>query len=162
LQAQAPQTYVRINQQQPLSTADVKALAKAGITDDVIINQLASTHSGFRLSPADIIDLRNSGVSDKVINYMISTANDPTAIVSGVPAPLVVVSDGPPPPPVETTTVVQPGPDYVWISGDWVWNGRWVWVGGHWAQAPHAHAAWVAGYWVKGPHGWYKTEGYWR
>jgi uncharacterized protein YcfJ len=162
LQAQAPQTYVRVSQQQPLSTADVKALAKAGIAEDVIINQLASTHSGFHLGSADIIDLRDSGVSDKVVNYMISTANDPTAIVSGAPAPVVFVNDTPPPPQVETITVVQPGPDFVWIQGEWVWNDRWVWVGGHWARAPHPHGTWVAGYWVKGPHGWYKTEGYWR
>jgi len=154
LQAQAPQTYVRVSQQQPLSTADVKALAKAGIAEDVIINQLASTHSGFRLGSADIIDLRDSGVSDKVINYMISTA-------SGLPTP-VMVADDPPPIPAETITVVPPGPDYVWIQGEWVWSGRWVWVGGHWASPPHPHGTWVAGYWVKGPHGWYKTEGYWR
>ena len=162
LQAQAPQTYVRVSQQQPLSTADVKALAKAGIAEDVIINQLASTHSGFRLGTADIIDLRDSGVSEKVINYMISTANDPTAVVSGMPAPVMVVNDGPPPIPAETVTVVQPGPDYIWIQGEWVWNGRWVWVGGHWASPPRPHGTWVAGYWVKGPNGWYKTEGYWR
>jgi hypothetical protein len=162
LQAQAPQTYVRVTQQQPLSIPDVKALAKAGIAEDVIINQLASTHSGFRLSSADIIDLRNSGVGDRVINYMISTANEPTAVVSVLPTPLVVGSDGPPPPPVESTTVVQPGPDYVWIAGDWVWDGRWVWVGGHWTRVPHARAVWVSGYWVQGPHGWFKTEGYWR
>jgi hypothetical protein len=163
LQSQAPDTYVRVNQQQPLSIADVKALAKAGIAEDVIINQIASTHSGFRLSSTDIIDLRDSGVSDKVINYMISTVGDPSAIVSGAPN-VVVVADAPPPPPVpaETITVVQPGPGYIWVGGDWVWSGRWVWVGGHWAYPPHPHGAWVSGYWVKGPHGWYKTEGYWR
>jgi len=162
LQAQAPQTYVRVSQQQPLSIADVKALAKAGIAEDVIINQLASTHSGFRLSTSDIIDLRDSGVSEKVVNYMISTANDLTTVVSGAPAPVVVVNDTPPPPQEETVPVVGPGPDYIWIHGEWVWNGRWIWVGGHWDHPPRPHVTWVAGYWVKGPHGWYKTEGYWR
>jgi hypothetical protein len=100
-------------------------------------------------------------VSTNVINYMINTANDPSAIVYGLPAPVVVV-DGPPPAQVEIVPVDRPGPDYVWISGDWVWEGRWVWVGGHWTRSPHPHGTWVAGYWVKGPHGWYKTEGYWR
>ena len=38
LRAQAPQTYVRIEQGQPLSVADVKALAQARLSDDVIIN----------------------------------------------------------------------------------------------------------------------------
>jgi outer membrane lipoprotein SlyB len=161
LQSQAPETYVRVSQQQPLTTADIKALVKAGVSEDVVINQISSTHTGFRLSSADIIDLRDAGVSDKIINYMINTATDPAAIVSGSPA-AVVVNDAPPPAPVETITLAQPGPDYIWVGGEWVWNGRWVWVGGHWAYPPHAHGVWVSGYWVKGPHGWYRTEGYWR
>jgi hypothetical protein len=131
------------------------------VSEDVVINQISSTHTGFRLSSADIIDLRDAGVSDKIINYMINTATDPTAIVSGSPA-AVVVTDTPPPAPAETITLAQPGPDYIWVGGEWVWNGRWVWVGGHWAYPPHPHGVWVPGYWVKGPHGWYRTEGYWR
>jgi outer membrane lipoprotein SlyB len=161
LQAQAPQTYVRVTQQQPLTVADVKAMVRAGIAEDVVINQIASTHTGFRLSSADIIDLRDSGVSDKIVNYMINTATDPSAIVSGTPT-VVVVNDAPPAPLGETIVVAAPGPDYVWVRGDWVWNGRWVWVGGHWACPPHPHGEWIPGYWVKGPHGWYRTEGYWR
>ena len=163
LQAQAPATYVRVTQQQPLSVTDVKALAKAGISDDVIISQLVSTHTGFRLSSDAIIDLRNAGVSDRVVNFMISTASDPTAIVSGTTPVVVVANDGPPAPLAETIVVPAPSPDYIWIRGDWVWSeGRWIWVGGHWANPPHAHGVWVPGYWVKGPQGWYRTEGYWR
>ena len=37
LRAQAPQTYVRVVQGQALGIADVKAMAKAGVSDDVII-----------------------------------------------------------------------------------------------------------------------------
>jgi outer membrane lipoprotein SlyB len=161
LQAQAPQTYVRVSQQQPLTTADIKAMVKAGISEDVIINQIASTHTGFRLSSADIIDLRDSGVTDKVIDYMINTATDPNAIVSGTPN-VVVVNTAPPPPPAETVVVAAPGPDYVWVGGEWVWNGGWVWVAGHWTYPPHPHGVWVSGYWVRGPHGWYRSGGYWR
>ena len=40
LRAQAPQTYARVDQGQPLSVADVKSLAKAGISEDVIISQI--------------------------------------------------------------------------------------------------------------------------
>jgi hypothetical protein len=160
LQAQAPATYVRVSQQQPLAIPDVKALARAGVSEDVIISQLASTHSGFRLSSGDIIDLRNSGVTDKVINFMIGTANDPNTIVAGS-STVAVVTDGPPAPPIENVAV-PPAPGYIWIGGNWVWNGRWVWVGGHWAYPPHPNVVWVPGYWVRGPHGWYRTEGYWR
>src|SRR5882724_6323187 len=73
LRAQAPQTYERAVQGTPLSLADVKALAKAGISEDVMINQIKNSRTVFHLTSADIIDLRDSGVSDKVINYMIST-----------------------------------------------------------------------------------------
>src|SRR6266404_739654 len=75
LQAQAPQTYARIDQGQPLGLADIKAMAKSGIGDDVIISQIRATHSAYRLSASDIIDLNNSGVRQKVIDYMINTAN---------------------------------------------------------------------------------------
>jgi len=159
LQEEYPATYVRVSQQQPLTMADVKAMAKAGISGDVIINQIVSTHTGFHLSPADIIDLRDSGVSDKVVNFMISTASDVTAIPSD--STTVVVADAPPPP-ADDVMVAAPGPDYVWVGGEWIWNGRWVWVGGHWAYPPHPHVVWVPGYWVRGPHGWYRTTGYWR
>lgn len=159
LQAEAPATYVRVNQQQPLTMADVKAMAKAGISEDVIINQINTTHTGFHLTSADIIDLRDSGVSDKVVNFMISTGNDPGAIPSGSTAVTVETA---PPPPAEDVMIAAPGPDYVWVGGEWVWSGRWVWVGGHWAYPPHPHVVWVPGVWVSGPHGWYRTPGYWR
>lgn len=161
LRAEAPQTYVKVDEGQPLSIADVKALAKAGINEDVIINQLKNSHTIYHLSTADIIDLRDSGVSDKVINFMINTptlwGGTDTATSPGT----VVVQQAPPPPPVETV-VVAPGPDYVWIGGDWVWNGRWVWVAGHWGYPPRHNVVWVGGYWTHGPHGYYHHPGHWR
>ncbi len=160
-----PPAYAQFSQQQPLSTLsinDIKALARAGITEDTIISQIITTHSGFRLSSTDIIALRDAGASDKVIHFMISTASDPEAVVSGVPTVTVVVDDRPPAPLVEAIPATPPAPGYVWIGGDWVWNDRWVWVDGHWAKPPHPHSVWITGDWVKGPHGWYRTEGYWK
>ena len=163
LRQQAPQTYVRVDQGQPLSVADVKALARSGGNDDVIISQIRNSHTVYHLSAADIIDLRDAGVSNPVIDFMINT---PGAIgaTSGVYAPqtsTVVVAEPPPPVPVETV-VVAPGPDYIWIDGEWVWNGRWFWVGGHWGYPPYPHAVWVRGYWGRGPHGWSRAPGHWR
>src|SRR5580692_3629481 len=63
LRAEAPQTYVKIDQGLPLEVADVKALARAGVSDDVIISQIQSSRTVYHLSAADIIDLRNSGVT---------------------------------------------------------------------------------------------------
>jgi outer membrane lipoprotein SlyB len=153
LKAQAPQTYARVDQGQPLSVADIKELAKAGIDQEVIINQISSSHTVFHLSSADIIDLRDSGVPDRVVNYMINTASAP---------PSVVVEQAPPPAPVETV-VVAPGPDYMWIDGEWVWQGGgWVWIGGHWGYPPHPHAVWIVGRSWHDRYGWHHEHGYWR
>lgn len=158
LQEQAPQTYTRVDESAPLSIADVKALAKAGINEDVMITQIKNSRTIFHLSAADIIDLRDSGVSDKVINYMINT---PTT-VSATPETQVTAPQPPPPAPVETVTVVSPGPDYVWIDGEWVWNGGWFWVGGHWGYPPHPHAIWIGGRSWHDSHGWHNSRGHWR
>ncbi len=50
---------------------DVMALARAKVSDDVIISQIKASRSYFQLSTQDIIDLANAGVSDKVISAMI-------------------------------------------------------------------------------------------
>ena len=160
LRAQSPQTYVRVDQGQPLAVADVKALARSGISDDVIISQIRNSRTVYHLSAADIIDLRDAGVSNRVIDFMINTPG----IYGATPAPpanTVVVAQPPPPVPVETV-VVAPGPDYIWIDGEWVWNGQWIWVGGHWGYPPYPHAVWVRGYWGRGPHGWSRSPGHWR
>ncbi len=158
LRAQSPQTYARVEQGQPLSLADVKSLAHAGISEDVIISQIKNSHTVFRLSAADIIDLRDAGVTDKVVNYMINTASNVPEAVSS-PAP--VIQYAPPPPPVETV-VVAPGPGYYWVDGEWEWNGGWVWVGGHWAYPPRPGVVWVVGRSWHDSRGWHAERGHWR
>ena len=160
LKAQAPQTYVKVDQGQPLSIEDVKALAKAGISEDVIINQIQNSRTIYHLSAADIIDLRDAGVTDKVVNYMINT---PSTAGAAAPASTVVVQQAPPPPPVETVVVAAPGPDYVWIGGEYEWSGiSWVWIGGHWGYPPHPHAVWIGGRAWHDHYGWHHERGYWR
>ena len=159
LRAQAPQTYVRVQEGQPLTVGDVKAMAAARVSDDVIINQIRSSHTVYHLSSSDIIDLHNSGVSDTVINFMIST---PTQVVNDANVPAGPVVAQAPPAPLVQTVVVSPGPGYVWIGGEWIWNGGWVWRAGYWAYPPYVHAVWVPAYWHRGPHGWYCRPGHWR
>lgn len=155
LKAQAPQTYARVDQGQPLSVADVKALAKAGISEDVICNQIGNSHTVFHLSAADIIDLRDAGVTDKVVNSMINTA-------SAAPPTATVVEQAPPAPPTETV-VVSPGAGYVWINGEYTWNGMaWVWLGGHWIVPPRPGVVWVVGHSWHDRYGWHHEHGYWR
>jgi outer membrane lipoprotein SlyB len=162
LRAQAPETYVKIDQGQPLAVADVRAMAKAGISEDVIISQIQNSHTVYHLSASDIIDLRDSGVTDKVVNYMINTPSTigDTAVASQ-PDP-VVIQQAPPAPPTDTV-IVSPGPDYVWVGGEWAWNGSgWYWVGGHWGYPPHPHAVWVAGRSWHDGYGWHNERGHWR
>ncbi|ADG68388.1 hypothetical protein Plim_2563 [Planctopirus limnophila DSM 3776] len=49
---------------------DVLQMIHAGITDELIISTLADRRGHFQLSPAGIIELRNRGVSDRVIQAM--------------------------------------------------------------------------------------------
>jgi outer membrane lipoprotein SlyB len=163
LQQQAPQTYVRVEQGQPLTTADVKALAKSGVSDDVIISQIRNSHTVYHLGTADIIDLHNSGVNERVIDFMINTPSlvGNTPETATAPQTTTYVTEAPPPPPMETV-VIAPGPDYVWIDGECMWNGGWFWIGGHWGMPPYPHAVWVRGGWERGTHGWHGTRGHWR
>jgi hypothetical protein len=71
---------------QPLGTADVKMLAKSGITDEVIISQIRNSRTVYHLTAAEILDLKDAGVSEKVIDFMINT-------------PSMYRSMRPPPPP---------------------------------------------------------------
>jgi uncharacterized protein YcfJ len=158
--AQPSQTYTTVTQNQPVSLADVKALAKAGVSEDVIISQIQNSRTVYHLIAADIVDLRDSGVTDKVVNYMINT---PAIVGNATPAPAstVVVQQAPPPPPTETV-VVSPGPDYVWIGGEYQWNGfAWVWFGGHWGYPPHMHAVWISGRDWHDRYGWHHDRGHW-
>jgi hypothetical protein len=159
LRAQSPQTYARIDQGQPLVVADVKAMARAGLADEVIISQIRATHTVYRLSAADIIDLRDAGVSQRVIEFMINTG---TGAATATPPQAVVVVAAPPPPPRVETVVVAPGPGYVWVAGDWTWRGSWVWTGGYWAVPPRPGVVWVRASYVRGPRGWHHHPGHWR
>jgi outer membrane lipoprotein SlyB len=71
LEAQNPRTLRKIDHEEDLEVQDIKDMSKAGIKDDVIISQIRATQSQFYLTTADIIDLKNSGVSQRVIDAMI-------------------------------------------------------------------------------------------
>jgi uncharacterized protein YcfJ len=159
LREQAPQTYVRVQQNQPLAVADVKALVQAKVSDDVIISQIRNSHTVYHLSTPDIVDLQNSGVSEKLLDFMVNT---PSTIGETADTSETVVSEAPPVPPEDIVVGVAPGPDYVWVGGAWVWNGRWVWASGHWGYPPHPHAIWVRDNWVRGSQGWRREPGHWR
>ena len=96
LAQQSPQTLVRVDRGQPLGLADIKALSKAGISDELIISQIRASRTMYRLSTAEILDLKDSGVSDHVIDFMVNTPGGwnlpppppPSAFVSSPLPPL--------------------------------------------------------------------------
>jgi hypothetical protein len=69
---QASQTDAAAPQEHNLSLADIKALAKAEVADDIIISEINNTRSTFPLTAQSIIDLNNAGVSEEVIAYMMN------------------------------------------------------------------------------------------
>jgi len=69
---QPSQTSPVAPQEQNLSLAEIKALAKAEVADDIVISEINNTRSTFSLTAQAIIDLKNVGVSEKVIAYMMN------------------------------------------------------------------------------------------
>ena len=120
---EAPDTCHRIQMAQPLTLADVKVMAKLPVPPDVIITTVRNSRTVFHLTANNIIDLKNSGVSDQVIDFLISTPNS-IAGLTPVPEPQTNSTNPPtpPPPPPDETAPPAPGPDYAWVGGDWVWN----------------------------------------
>jgi hypothetical protein len=159
----APETCRRVQMTQPLSLDDVKVMAKLSFSPDIIIAQVRNSHTVYHLTASSIIDLKNFGVSDQVIDFLLST---PSSIAGTTPVPepqldSPAAQTPPPPAPVETPPPA-PSADYVWVDGDWVWNGGWVWVGGHWVYPPYPGAVWFHGGWGRGWGGFRRTRGHWR
>lgn len=89
--------------QPPLSLQDVATLAQQHVSDNIIVSQIRSSGSVYNLTAAQIVWLKENGVSDVVVAEMQATAyRYPRRVYS--PAPVVyqpvVVYEQPPPPPV--------------------------------------------------------------
>lgn len=90
-------------QQARMGIADVIALAQAGHSDQVIINQIRSTRSTFQLAGSDLDMLKNAGVSQAVIAEMQAARAAPTRVIRE-PRPTVIYERGP--------VIVRPAPYY--------------------------------------------------
>jgi surface antigen len=58
-----------------VTTSDVMTLVKSGLSDDVIINHVRANGVAAQLTPNDIIQMHENGVSEKVINAMQQTVS---------------------------------------------------------------------------------------
>jgi hypothetical protein len=83
----------------PLSITEVIQLSNQRVSDDVIIQQMASSGSCYNLTAADIEHLTNNGVSNRVILAMQQRRYPPAGPVVVGPRPVYVVDPYPPPPP---------------------------------------------------------------
>lgn len=67
------------------------------------------------------------------------------------------------PPALAEAVPPAPAPGYLWVRGQWVWNGSgWIWAAGHWAPASSPQPLWIPSHWVRGPYGWYWQPGHWQ
>ena len=57
----------------PLSLADIMSMSKAGLSDAEIIQRVEVTYTVFKLTADDVVRLRNEGVSNGVVTYMLGT-----------------------------------------------------------------------------------------
>ena len=66
----SPRTIDRMDRGEPLTLNDIIKLSQGGVCDEAIIGYLADTRSVYDLSQTQVRRLQNSGVSQRVINYM--------------------------------------------------------------------------------------------
>jgi uncharacterized protein YcfJ len=125
LRAQSQQQQVQDTQ--PLTIDDIISMTRARISDDLIISQIRNSRTIYHLRTADIVALKRTGVSERVIDFMI---NSPAEIRS---AETATIARAPMPPPMVEPVIVAPGPGYFWMGGSWIWfNGGWSWRHGYW------------------------------
>jgi hypothetical protein len=66
-----------------------------------------------------------------------------------------------PPPDRAEIAGAAPGPDHVWVHGNWRWDGRaYAWNPGRW-EAGRSDAIWVQGHWRSISGGWVWVDGRW-
>src|SRR6185503_19844670 len=137
--------------------AEVAKLAQSGLDNDVILGFINHSQVYYNLTAADIVALKNVGVSSQAVTAMLnhdvvlhnqqlaassaamptgsspvttadSSASAAPATSSPAAATTVVVTPPPAPAPQVEIIPVFPGPDYVWTPGWWSWNGgAWIW-----------------------------------
>lgn len=72
--------------QSPLSIPEIVHMSQSGVSEDVIISTIQSSHAVYSLTPTNIVDLHNQGVSDRVIQVMLDSSRRPTTVVRRQPA----------------------------------------------------------------------------
>lgn len=95
----------------PAAVSPVDAViqsVKMGLSENLIIRTLQRENKPANLSPADLVKLKNAGVSENLIGVMLDPASAPAPAAAAAPPP---AAPAPPPPPPEPAPVaVAPPP----------------------------------------------------
>jgi hypothetical protein len=151
--------------------SDILKLAQAKVSDATIIAYIKTTGNSYGLNAAQIIYLRQQGVSEAVITTML---NQPKPGVAPATVPLPTT---PAPQPVPATAYAQPAEPYaeseptvyydyepyyypVYSYGYWAWPVvvSYGW-GGHWYRGWHGGGVWHGGAVVHGGDGGWHSGG---
>ncbi len=88
-------------------------LVKSGMSEDLIIKSLKKTNKAVDLSPADMVKLKQAGVSDNVIGVMLDPTSTPAPAAAAAPPPPAPAPEPPPaaaPPPAPVASAPAPAP----------------------------------------------------
>lgn len=73
IERSSPRTVDRMDRGEPLTINDVIKLSQGGVSDDTIITYIQETKTSYNLSQAQIRRLKDAGVSQRVIQFMIDS-----------------------------------------------------------------------------------------
>jgi hypothetical protein len=116
-----------------VTDGDLIQMARAGISDDVIISTMRSRGTRIDLSPQSIIALRQQGVSDRVVVAAQQMSAGRGYIAGTAPLGPTVVSEVPPPP----TVIVEPA----WPHYHYHHCRPYYWHHHHHHHRPHTHVS---------------------
>ncbi len=105
---------VVVSAQQPLNNDSVIKMVKAGLGDDTIISMVNTQPGIYAVDPDSLVQLKNAGVSDKVLNAMIAknAANSaPPALAPSAPPAANAVPAG-----VDEVAVYYKNKDNQWVE----------------------------------------------
>src|SRR5437762_779466 len=83
----------------PSAVDSVIQSVKAGLSENLIIRTLQRENKPANLTPADLVKLKNAGVSENIIGVMLDPASAPAPAAAAAPAPAPAVALAPAPAP---------------------------------------------------------------
>ena len=69
-----PKTAIRVENNLQLTVPDVVAMIRAGVSNPIIKEQINKSHSIFRLTAADIIQLKEGGANEDLLDFIIQSS----------------------------------------------------------------------------------------